>query len=209
MTKTLFSSLAFATALGMSTVAVFAGTLSDSATPLRANSNKVTFYSSGSIAAAIGFQKDMFESAVDVGLSDIDPRLVKSEDIAYAVVDRKTALEMIKNVRDEIGRADKGTKLVDTDGYAVVMLDAETMRAESAYAELVDDEITDDTVLILVVGAGAAQTLRGLGIEEDKLVIDAADIFDMFRQYTLGLGGDMPEPDTGMLGAAAPELADS
>ncbi len=209
----MFSSLAFVTVIGATPITIFVGTLADAATPIRANSTSATLYLSTGLAAALGFQKDMHVPAVDVGLADIDPRLIKSGDIAYAVVDRKSALEMIENMKGQVGRADKDTVIVDDAGYAVMMLDAETMRSEPQYAELVDDEITDDSVLILVIGPAAAQVLRGLDIDPDKIVIgdDAVDIFDTFRQYTLGLGGtaagDMPGTDSTL--GAKPALADA
>lgn len=214
MAKSMFKSLAFVTLFGATPIVMFAGTLANAAIPLRADNTNAAFYISSGLAAALGFHRDMFEPAVDVGLAKIDPRLIKSADLAYALVDKTTAIGMIENMRHTLDLADKDTKLIDPDGYAVVMIDAETMRAERAYAELLDGEITDDSVLILVIGTDAEQTLSGLDISDDQIVIDATDdVPDTFVEYTLGLGatdGNMPGTDTAsMLGAAAPELVDS
>ncbi len=220
MTKSPFQALAFVAALGATPIAIFTATLADAATPVRAQSTHSVFYLSNGLAtAAFGPDKELNIPAVDIGAVDIDPRLVKSKDVAYALVGRDEAISMIQAIKDVIGRADKDTVLIKADGYAVAMLEAETLRANPAYAELIDSEIDDDTVLILVLGAGAAQTLLGLDVEEDSIVVDdTVDVLDTFAEFTLGItdepdstDDDMPGPGTGTsptLGAAAPQLAD-
>ncbi len=217
MAKSIFSKLAFVTMIGATPIVVFTGELADAARPIRANSTSATLYVSPDLAGALGFQKDLNLPTVNIGLADVDPRLVKSTDKAYALVDYDDAIVMLKEFKNIISLADKDTVLVDPDGYDIIVLDAETLRTDAAYAELIDSEIDDDTVLILVVGAGAVQTLRGLGIKEAKLVLgdDAIDVFDTFAEFTLGLtpdtdGGDMPGAGkTSTLGASQPELAAS
>jgi hypothetical protein len=221
MTKSPFQSLAFVAALGATPIAIFVGTLADAATPVRAQSTHSVFYlSTGLATAAFGFDKELNIPAVDIGLADIDPRLIKSKDVDYVLVDRADAIAMIQEMRNVIGRADKDTVLVDDAGYAVAMLDSDDLRADAAYAELLDEPIDENTVLILVIGPAAAQTLRGLDIDPDKLVIgdDASDVLAVFTEYTLGItdepdstDDDMPGPGTGTsptLGAK-PALADA
>jgi hypothetical protein len=211
----MLKSLALITVLGAGStpIAIFTATLADAAMPIRANSTSATLYLSTGLAAVLGFQEDMNVPAVDIGLADVDPRLIKSANLAYALVDYDDAIGMIENMKGQVGRADKDTVLVDADGYAVIMLGAEALKNEPQYAELIDREIKDDSVLILVIGTDAEQMLRNLDISDDQVVIDATnDVPDTFVEFTLGLDakdGDMPGTGTDSTLGAKPALADA
>jgi hypothetical protein len=193
MHKQFLASVAFAAVVA--SMPVFAGTLTDNVTPPRADTSDVTFYVSDSIAAKVfGFEKDKTAPTLKLTADAFDPRLIKNADIAYLLVSKNDAIETIKDMRGAAGRADETTRLLG--GYALIMLDSIDLKAENQYAELIDDEIGEDSVLIVMVGKQASTVLTAVGFGEDTILTESgADILRTVAEQTLSLGGTSDSGD--------------